>query len=45
MEEYFYKNADADEVIFIHEGTGCLKTAFGSIDFSYGDYLIKLTEA
>jgi homogentisate 1,2-dioxygenase len=40
MTEYFYKNADADEVIFIHEGNGKLKTIYGSIEFGYGDYLI-----
>ncbi len=37
---YFYKNADADEVLFVHEGTGKLKTQYGSIPFSYGDYLV-----
>jgi homogentisate 1,2-dioxygenase len=40
MEGYFYKNADADEVIFIHEGTGTLRTMYGNIDFAYGDYLV-----
>ena len=40
MTDYFYKNADADEVIFIHRGTGTLKTQLGNIDFSYGDYLV-----
>ncbi len=40
MSEYFYKNADADEVLFIHEGTGTLHTLYGSIDFEYGDYLV-----
>lgn len=40
METYFYKNADADEVIFIHEGKGVLKTMYGEIDFGYGDYLV-----
>lgn len=39
-EEYFYKNADADEMIFVHEGTGTLKTLLGNLSFSYGDYLI-----
>ena len=39
-EAYFYKNVDADEVIFIHEGKGTLKTQVGNIDFSYGDYLV-----
>lgn len=38
--DYFYKNGDADEVIFIHEGTGTLKTQLGTIAFSYGDYLV-----
>ncbi|MGZ5242808.1 MAG: homogentisate 1,2-dioxygenase [Bacteroidia bacterium] len=37
---YFFKNADADEMLFIHEGSGKLKTAFGEIPFAYGDYLI-----
>jgi homogentisate 1,2-dioxygenase len=40
MSEYFYKNADADEVIFIHRGKGKLRTQLGNIDFAYGDYLV-----
>lgn len=40
MTDYFYKNADADEVIFIHRGSGTLKTQLGNIDFAYGDYLV-----
>ena len=40
MTDYFYKNADADEVVFIHKGSGKLKTQLGNIDFSYGDYLL-----
>ncbi len=40
MQTYFYKNADADEVIFIHEGSGKLRTMMGNIPFSYGDYLV-----
>ncbi|MCG8183169.1 homogentisate 1,2-dioxygenase [Tenacibaculum piscium] len=38
--EYFYKNTDADEVIFIHKGTGKLRTMLGNINFKYGDYLV-----
>jgi len=38
--DYFYKNADADEMIFVHRGTGTLKTLLGNIAFGYGDYLI-----
>jgi homogentisate 1,2-dioxygenase len=37
---YFFKNADADEMIFVHVGTGTLKTMYGKIDFEYGDYFI-----
>jgi homogentisate 1,2-dioxygenase len=40
MSDYFYKNADADEMIFVHEGSGTLKTWYGKIDFGYGDYVI-----
>ena len=37
---YFFKNADADEMIFIHQGEGTFKSPFGEIDFCHGDYLI-----
>jgi homogentisate 1,2-dioxygenase len=37
---YFYKNADADEMIFVHEGSGILHTMYGDIPFGYGDYLV-----
>jgi homogentisate 1,2-dioxygenase len=40
MDDYFYKNADADEVIFIHEGEGVLETLYGKISFEYGDYIV-----
>ena len=40
MKDYFFKNADADEVIFVHEGKGTLKTMYGDLPFSYGDYLV-----
>lgn len=38
--DYFYKNSDADEMIFIHKGSGKLRTHLGNLDFKYGDYLI-----
>ncbi len=37
---YFYKNADADELLFIHKGKGKLRTFMGNIHFEYGDYLV-----
>ena len=40
MQEYFFKNSSADELIFVHEGTGNLHTGFGSLKFKYGDYII-----
>jgi len=39
-DDYFVKNSDADEVIFIHEGSGKLETVYGEINFEYGDYLV-----
>jgi len=38
--DYFVKNADCDEVIFVHEGSGKLITLYGEIEFEYGDYLV-----
>jgi homogentisate 1,2-dioxygenase len=40
LRSYFYKNADADELLFIHRGKGTLRTQLGNIPFEYGDYLI-----
>ena len=40
MDDWFFKNSSADEMIFVHKGNGQLKTIFGTIDFEYGDYLI-----
>ncbi len=38
--DYFFRNSDADEMLFIHVGSGTLRTMYGNLDFSYGDYLI-----
>jgi homogentisate 1,2-dioxygenase len=38
--DYFYKNTDADEMIFVHEGSGTVKTQYGELPFGYGDYII-----
>lgn len=40
LRSYFYKNADADELLFVHEGSGTLRTQLGNIPFVYGDYLV-----
>ena len=39
-EDYFYKNTDGDEIIFVHKGTGTLRTFIGNIQFKEGDYLV-----
>jgi homogentisate 1,2-dioxygenase len=37
---YFYKNADGDDVLFVHEGRGRLETMFGTLPYGDGDYLV-----
>ncbi len=37
---YFYKNGDADEMLFVHKGSGTFKSSYGNIPFEYGDYII-----
>jgi len=44
MTDYFYKEQPGDEVIFIHVGSGKLKTGFGEIKFAYGDYWLYREE-
>lgn len=38
--DYFYKNSDSDELLFLHKGSGKLRTHLGNLDFKYGDYLV-----
>ena len=38
--DYYYKNTDGDEMIFVHEGSGVVKTQYGKLPFSYGDYIV-----
>jgi homogentisate 1,2-dioxygenase len=38
--DYFYRNAQAYEVWFTHEGSGMLRTQFGSLPFQPGDYMV-----
>ncbi|MHB1922917.1 MAG: homogentisate 1,2-dioxygenase [Chitinophagaceae bacterium] len=40
LKEYFYKNADADELLFFHEGSGVFLSQYGEIEFREGDYLL-----
>lgn len=38
--DYYYKNAEADEVIFIHDGSGWLLSQFGKLRIKSGDYVV-----
>ena len=40
MTDYYYKNTDADALIFVHEGSGNVHTQYGELSFSYGDYIV-----
>lgn len=36
----YYKNADGDEVLFVHDGSGQMESMFGTVSFRAGDYLV-----
>jgi len=38
--EYYYRNGQAYEVWFSHEGSGVLQTQFGKLTFNPGDYIV-----
>jgi homogentisate 1,2-dioxygenase len=38
--EHYYKNADGDECLFIHDGSGRMESLFGTVEFIPGDYLV-----
>lgn len=40
QDDFFYRNAQGDEIIFVTEGTGILETPLGEISFRPGDYLV-----
>lgn len=37
--KHFFRNADFDELFFIHAGEGKLETTYGHVPFSKGDYV------
>jgi homogentisate 1,2-dioxygenase len=39
-DEFFYRNAQGDEVVYITEGSGTLESPLGEIPFRDGDYLV-----
>lgn len=38
--ESFYKHAEADEILFVHDGSGTLETMWGDVEVRPGDYLV-----
>src|SRR5690606_25309772 len=38
--DYFYRNAQAYECWFVHEGSGVLRSQFGVLEFRAGDYVV-----
>ena len=38
--DYFYRNAQAYETWWVHEGSGTLKSQFGNLKFRKGDYIV-----
>jgi homogentisate 1,2-dioxygenase len=37
---YFFRNADGDEVLFVHRGAGTLESDYGPLTYKQGDYLV-----
>ncbi len=37
---YYYKNGEADEVMYIHDGEGTLLSQFGKLEVRQGDYVV-----
>jgi homogentisate 1,2-dioxygenase len=37
---HFYRNSQADEVVYVVEGTGVLESVFGDLPFGPGDYVV-----
>jgi homogentisate 1,2-dioxygenase len=37
---HFYRNAQADELVYVSKGTGILESTYGALPFHEGDYLV-----
>jgi homogentisate 1,2-dioxygenase len=40
QDDFYYRNAEGDEVVYVSEGFGTLETQMGEIDYRTGDYLV-----
>jgi homogentisate 1,2-dioxygenase len=39
-DEFFYRNGQGDELVYVSGGSGVLESQFGEIEFGNGDYLV-----
>lgn len=39
-DDFFYRNGQGDEIVFVTEGEGTLESSFGVVAFRSGDYLV-----
>jgi homogentisate 1,2-dioxygenase len=39
-QEYFFRNGEGDEVVFVHAGAGELETTFGTLPYREHDYIV-----
>lgn len=40
LDAHFYRNSQADEVVYVVEGTGVLESVFGELPYKSGDYVV-----
>jgi homogentisate 1,2-dioxygenase len=38
--DYFYRDGEGDEVLFVHEGSGVVETIFGTLPYRQHDYIV-----
>lgn len=39
-DDFYYRNGQGDEIVFVHHGKGVLESAFGEQEYGPGDYLV-----
>lgn len=38
--DYFYRNGNGDELLFVHHGSGTIESSFGTLTYNAGDYIV-----
>ena len=39
-DEFFYRNAEGDELVYVSKGSGILESVYGNMEYGEGDYLV-----